>query len=69
MFMLLRVVRQFAAGIPLWLLALAGLLAAAVGATLIAGGIVTHQPLVTRGGFIVLMATVLGAVTANRARR
>lgn len=69
MFVLFRVVQQLAAGIPPWLLTLAGLLATIAGIALISGGFAMHQPLITRGGIIVLLATVLSAVAAKRARR
>ena len=69
MFLLFRAVQHFAAGLSPRLLALAGALMTAAGLALAGAGLASHQPIVTRFGILVLLATIVSLFTVRRARR
>lgn len=69
MFILIRAVQHFAATVPRWLLVLFGALATAGAVALAGAGLATHQPLVTRFGILVFLATIVSLFVAKRARR
>lgn len=69
MFVLLPIIRWLAHDSRAWVVVASGALLVVGGASVSVLGITTHQPAITRIGFIILIIAVIYTVAAVRGRR